>query len=62
MRVNPKFTPDAVTIDETAWDETSGLDPDGKSRNLDAAAMDATMNDDDGFFCEASSVIAGSIS
>jgi lamin tail-like protein len=54
-------TPAAVTIDETAWDELSGLDPDGHSRNLDAAAMDATMNDDDTFFCEATTSIPGSI-
>jgi hypothetical protein len=45
--------PDGTLIDETAWDELSGLDPDGASRTLDAANLSATMNDDDANFCEA---------
>jgi hypothetical protein len=49
-----------LVIDQTSWSELSGLDPDGASRNLDAASLDALMNDDDGNFCPATSVIPGS--
>jgi hypothetical protein len=48
---------DNTIIDETNWDELSGLDPDGASRNLDPQAMVAAMNDDDTNFCEASTVM-----
>jgi hypothetical protein len=48
---------DGTVIDETSWNEASGLDPDGASRSLDAAAMLATANDDDTNFCEASSTM-----
>jgi hypothetical protein len=51
---------DAVVIDETSWDEASGLDPDGESRNLDPQFMSAAMNDDDTNYCMASSPIGGS--
>ena len=51
---------DAVVIDETNWDELSGLDPDGESRNLDPQFMSAAMNDDDTHYCMASSPIGGS--
>ncbi len=46
-------------IDETAYDQASGLDPDGPSRSLDPAFLDADANDDDTNFCEASSFISG---
>jgi hypothetical protein len=49
-----------LVIDQTSWSELSGLDPDGASRNLDAASLDALMNDDDANFCPATSAIAGS--
>lgn len=54
-------TVDGLVIDETSWNEISGLDPDGKSRSLDGTAMSAAMNDDDTFFCEATTEVPGSI-
>ncbi len=50
----------AVVIDETSWNESSGLDPKGKSRNLNPLFLSAYDNDSDSNFCEASSVIANS--
>lgn len=49
----------AVIIDELTYSETSGLDPSGKSRNLDPAFMTALDNDSDMHFCEATSTIVG---
>jgi hypothetical protein len=49
----------AVIIDELTYSETSGLDPSGKSRNLDPSFMTALDNDSDMHFCEATSTIVG---
>jgi hypothetical protein len=46
-------------IDFVEWDEASGLDPSGASRTLDPTTIDATLNDDDTNFCEATSFISG---
>jgi hypothetical protein len=48
-----------TTIDEVSWDEASGLDPNGKSRNLDPLFLSDLDNDDDTHFCEASSAMTG---
>jgi len=53
-------TGNAMVIDETSWDEVSGLDPNGKSRNLNPNYLTAYDNDTDLYFCEASSPIQGS--
>jgi hypothetical protein len=53
-------TADGVVIDVSTWDETSGLDPDGASRELGAMWLSAAMNDDDSHFCAAASLIPGS--
>ncbi|MBW2523603.1 MAG: lamin tail domain-containing protein [Deltaproteobacteria bacterium] len=53
-------TSSQVIIDETSWDQASGLDPDGRSRSLDPSARSATTNDDDTNFCEATSFVTGS--
>lgn len=50
--------PDGTLIDETSWDEISGLDPDGASRSLDAGQIHADANDDDQNFCEATSAMS----
>ena len=49
----------AVIIDELTYSESSGLDPSGKSRNLDPAFMTALDNDSDMHFCEATTTIVG---
>ncbi len=46
-------------LDEVAWDAASGLDPVGKSRNLDPMNLNDVDNDDDTYFCEASSLMSG---
>jgi hypothetical protein len=53
-------TATGVLVDETTWDEASGLDPDGASRTLSPAHMSAGDNDDDTHFCEASTIIPAS--
>ncbi|MBW2452968.1 MAG: lamin tail domain-containing protein [Deltaproteobacteria bacterium] len=52
-------TGNAQVIDETSWDQASGLDPNGKSRNLNPQYLTAYENDTDLNFCEATSVISG---
>lgn len=47
------------TIDEVQWSSTSGLNPNGKSRNLDPLFFSDLDNDDDTHFCEASSMMGG---
>jgi hypothetical protein len=49
-----------MVIDEVNYTEGSGLDPTGKTRNLDPAYQSALSNDNDTNFCEASSTIPGS--
>ena len=49
-----------MVIDETTYDETSGLDPSGKSRTLNPLFLSASSNDDDTNFCEAASTIPSS--
>jgi hypothetical protein len=46
-------------IDEVNYSETSGLDPNGKTRNLDPLFMSAIDNDSDTHFCEATTTIVG---
>jgi Lamin Tail Domain len=49
----------STVIDEVAYDESSGLDPAGASRNLDPIYMSASLNDNDSNFCVASSMMTG---
>ena len=48
-----------LVIDVTAYDEASGLDPDGQSRSLDPKFLTASMNDTDTHWCAATSFING---
>jgi hypothetical protein len=48
-----------TVIDQVTWDESSGLDPNGASRNLDPLYTSAVQNDTDMNFCTASSVMSG---
>jgi hypothetical protein len=48
-----------IIIDEVNYSESSGLDPNGKSRSLDPLFMSALDNDTDMHFCEATSTILG---
>mgnify|MGYP003954133147 CR=1 FL=1 len=50
----------AVIVDATSYDQTSGLDPSGKSRSLNPSFLSAAENDDDLHFCEANTLIVGS--
>lgn len=52
-------TPTMVVVDATAYDEASGLDPDGQSRSLDPKFLSASMNDTDAHWCAATSFIGG---
>ncbi|RLB61912.1 MAG: hypothetical protein DRI90_10295 [Deltaproteobacteria bacterium] len=52
-------TASQVVIDETSYDQVSGLDPDGKSRSLNPNYLTAFDNDTDLRFCEATSPISG---
>lgn len=54
-------TAEGELVDETSWDELSGLDPNGASRTLDRFHANANDNDDDAYFCEASTPMAASI-
>ena len=49
-----------VVIDETTWNEKSGLDPKGASRNLNPNFLKASLNNDDTNFCAATAPILGS--
>lgn len=44
-------------IDEVSYDSASGLNPNGKSRNLDPSFLNDIDNDDDTHFCEATSTM-----
>lgn len=46
-------------IDEVYYDELSGLDPNGKSRSLNPLYLNGYDNDDDTYFCEASTTMGG---
>lgn len=54
-------TAEGELVDETSWDELSGLDPNGASRTLDRLVVNADDNDDDEHFCEASTLMAMSV-
>ncbi len=46
-------------IDAVSYNETSGLDPNGKSRSLNPSFLSHLQNDNDTNFCEATSVMSG---
>ncbi len=48
-----------VVLDTTAYDEASGLDPDGQSRSLDPNFLTAAMNDTDVHWCPGTTLFAG---
>jgi len=50
---------DGTLLDHVAYDEASGFDPNGASRNLDPNYYDYLSNDDDTRFCAATSAIPG---
>jgi hypothetical protein len=52
-------TANQVVIDELSYDQVSGLDPDGKTRNLNPQYLTAFDNDTDLRFCEATTPISG---
>lgn len=59
LAIETTDTPPLI-IDATTYDQLSGLDPKGKSRNLNPLFLTAMDNNDDTHFCEATSVIVGS--
>lgn len=48
-----------VVLDTVAYDEVSGLDPDGRSRSLDPNFLSAAMNDNDVHWCSGTTLFAG---
>ena len=50
----------SMMIDEVLYDQASGLDPSGRSRNLNPQYLAAGYNDNDTNFCEGTSPISGS--
>lgn len=51
----------ATLIDEVSYSSMSGLNPNGKSRNLDPLYQNAFDNDTDAHFCQATSTMASGV-